>query len=149
MGTVVCNDAKVKQIMKSKVLRGLAAVGAHTEGIIKRSFKRGSYLPYARGRKVHWSSAPGTPPAVDTGRLRSSITFQCSDGKGDAGSAGEDGVGRPSAQPLKPAVVIGTNVTYAPYLELGTSKMAARPFLRPALWNNKDKLFSVFQKYSK
>lgn len=29
--------------------------------------------------------------------------------------------------------VVGTNVEYAPYVELGTSRMAAQPFLRPAL----------------
>jgi len=29
--------------------------------------------------------------------------------------------------------VIGTNVEYAPYIELGTSKMAAQPYLVPAL----------------
>lgn len=28
---------------------------------------------------------------------------------------------------------VGTNVRYAPFLELGTSRMAARPFLVPAL----------------
>lgn len=46
----------------------------------------------------------------DTGRLRDSITHtQDSD-----------------------AAYIGTNVEYAPYVELGTSKQNARPFLRPA-----------------
>ena len=32
---------------------------------------------------------------------------------------------------------VGTNVDYAPWVEGGTSKMAAQPFLRPALDNNK------------
>ena len=48
---------------------------------------------------------------VDTGRLRNSITHQ---------------------QESENVEVIGTNVEYAPYVELGTSKMSARPFLRPA-----------------
>lgn len=30
------------------------------------------------------------------------------------------------------AVYIGTNVKYAPYVELGTSRQKAQPFLRPA-----------------
>lgn len=49
---------------------------------------------------------------VDTGRLRSSITHLV--------DTGED------------AVYIGTNVEYAPYVELGTVNMAPRPFLVPA-----------------
>lgn len=49
---------------------------------------------------------------VDTGRLRNSIAHARDDD----------------------AVYIGTNVEYAPYVELGTSKKnsQARPFLRPA-----------------
>lgn len=47
---------------------------------------------------------------VDTGNLRNSITHT-SDGK---------------------AAYIGTNVTYGKYVELGTVKMAAQPYLRPA-----------------
>ena len=49
---------------------------------------------------------------VDTGNLRASITHAVSPGE--------------------KAVYIGTNVEYAPYVELGTSKMQAQPFLRPA-----------------
>lgn len=49
---------------------------------------------------------------VDTGRLRNSITHVI--------DAGEQ------------AVYVGTNVEYGPYVELGTSRQKAQPFLRPA-----------------
>lgn len=49
---------------------------------------------------------------VDTGNLRGSITYEV-----DAGGN---------------AVYIGTNVEYAPHVELGTSRQEAQPFLRPA-----------------
>lgn len=52
---------------------------------------------------------------VDTGRLRASI----------AEELGEDSRGL--------VEVIGTDVTYAPHVEYGTSRMAAQPYLRPAL----------------
>lgn len=48
---------------------------------------------------------------VDTGRLRNSITHQLDGDK---------------------AVYIGTNVEYAPYVEMGTSRQTEHPFLRPA-----------------
>lgn len=52
---------------------------------------------------------------VDTGRLRSSITNRLAhDSQGLVG-------------------IVGTNVDYAPYVELGTRYMAARSFLRRAL----------------
>lgn len=50
--------------------------------------------------------------AVDTGRLRNSVTHQV---------ISED------------SVAIGTNVEYAPYIEFGTYKMDARPYIRPAI----------------
>lgn len=52
---------------------------------------------------------------VDTGRLRNSITHQQYDENTE---------------------IIGTNVEYAPYVELGTHRMAARPYLRPAAENH-------------
>lgn len=60
-------------------------------------------------------SPPGEGPGVVTGRLRASIGY------------------RLGVDSISPYVDIGTAVLYAPYLEFGTSKMAARPFLRPAL----------------
>lgn len=61
---------------------------------------------------------------VDTGNLRNSITS----------AVGGQGVAPKASEPY---VVIGTNVEYAPYQELGTSKMQAanrgRGFLRPAI----------------
>ena len=53
---------------------------------------------------------------VDTGRLRNSITHA------------DDGE----------AEYIGTNVEYAPYVELGTSRTRAQPYLKPAVVNHSD-----------
>lgn len=53
---------------------------------------------------------------VDTGRLRNSISH--------ATSKNEQ------------AAFIGTNVEYAPFVELGTSKQKAHPYLRPAILNH-------------
>lgn len=49
---------------------------------------------------------------ADTGNLRGSITHE--------------------VDTADNAVYIGTNVEYAPYVELGTSRQKAQPFLRPA-----------------
>ncbi len=55
-------------------------------------------------------SAPGTPPGVDSGELRASMT------------ATPDGPGR---------VLVHDGVAYGVYQELGTEKMPARPFVSP------------------
>lgn len=44
----------------------------------------------------------------------------------------------------KREVVVGTNVVYAPYVELGTKHMSARPYLRPALEANMGKIRKLF-----
>jgi HK97 gp10 family phage protein len=79
---------------------------------------------------------------VDTGRLRASISTNWTDsgmsrGKVDAKANSEDGVSQPNG---KFVVVVGTNVEYAHWLEFGTFKMDARPFLFPAYEMNIGKL---------
>ena len=41
------------------------------------------------------------------------------------------------------AVYIGTNVEYGKFVELGTRKMAARPFLKPAIVEHVDEYKAV------
>ena len=55
---------------------------------------------------------------VRTGRLRNSLTH--------------------SVAMNEKAVYIGSNVEYAAFVELGTSRMRARPYLRPAVANYTD-----------
>jgi HK97 gp10 family phage protein len=81
------------------------------------------------------------------GNLRNSLSYSV-DGevKGLNSSPGqkarpEDGV---KPNPDKNSVIIGTNVEYAPYVELGTSKMTAQPYLNPALEMNKNNIKRIF-----
>ena len=62
-------------------------------------------------RRTHQASAPGDPPAPDTGVLRNSITIG----------------------PTETGYRVGTNLQSAPVLEFGSSSMAPRPFMRPAI----------------
>ena len=66
-------------------------------------------------------------PIVDTGRLMNSITHEV---EGDT-------------------AIVGTNVEYAPYVELGTSKTQARPFLGNTIQENKNKYKEIIEEYMK
>lgn len=62
--------------------------------------------------------------AVDTGNLRNSIEYT-DNGKDEAS--------------------VGTNVNYAQYVEYGTSRMGARPFLKQAIENHTKEYQSIMQ----
>lgn len=64
---------------------------------------------------------------VDTGRLRSSLTYITEDN----------------------AAIVGTDVEYAKKMEYGGSRQAPNGYLRPALYNNIDKINSIFSKQIK
>lgn len=55
---------------------------------------------------------------VDTGRLRNSLTYE--------------------VDTSNKAVIIGSGVEYAPFVEQGASKRRAKPYLRPAIIDYKD-----------
>ena len=67
--------------------------------------------------------------SVDTGRLRNSITHQL-----DVSSS---------------RVYIGTNVPYAPYVELGTYKTKPKAYLVPAATKYKSRYIDIFKSYLK
>ena len=60
---------------------------------------------------------------VRTGRLRNSISHD-NDGQ---------------------TVYVGTNVEYAPYVEMGTWKMDAQPYLRPSIENHIQEYQEIFK----
>lgn len=83
------------------------------EGAITRAFKQDATKELLKVLLKIEMRAKALAP-VDTGRLRSSIGHEI-------GTIGGEVAG-----------TVGTNVEYAGYLEFGTYKMSARPFLRPA-----------------
>lgn len=94
------------------VAKDLKRRGLQVQGEAVRSLKQtGGGRQYGR----HRASAPGQPPATDTGRLAASIREELR----------QDSIGL--------VEVIGTDVDYALPLELGTRDIEPRPFLRPSL----------------
>ena len=67
---------------------------------------------YRRGGKMHTASAAGEYPATDTGNLAQNIFINIDVG----GLSG----------------VVESKANYSSFLEFGTSKMAARPFMFPS-----------------
>lgn len=75
------------------------------------------------GEFVEGAAKNNTP--VKTGNLQRSINYKVND---------ED-----------LSVTIGTPVEYAPYVEFGTTKRGAKPYLRPALYENKQEIKKILK----
>lgn len=124
--TVLVNDNtdKFLEYLNEAVVKGLTAIGIEAEKNAKKEIT-------AKG-------------AVDTGRLRNSITYALAGEKPHVEEYRATNIKDGDEETVKAAyigeapgekgsgVYIGSNVEYAPYVEIGTSRMAARPFLRPA-----------------
>lgn len=149
------DDRAFKAEMRTKMRKRLIVAATTVRSNAVRSMGSGSsgYRAYLKTKKKieHYSSMPGEPPHVDTGWLRSSITWSISEGveqgntpKGKAQP--EDVVGVPEKEEGSIIAVVGTNVKYARALELGYAprRLAARPYLRPALEKAKAKIQWLF-----
>lgn len=86
----------------------------------------GTGREYPRGGRVHRASAPGEPPAVDTGELRASI------GAEQVGGVLRVGSGLPKAAGLEFGTTTPSGGTVAP-----------RPFMRPAFEAVRDEMTQV------
>jgi HK97 gp10 family phage protein len=113
----------VREAVAREINKALYASAKKVEAEAKRSIAEGGKTgrTYTRGGITHRASAPGEAPATDTGRLVNSITGELVK---DKGGEAEVRAG-------------GGVVNYARALEFGTTKMAARPFLFPALEKSK------------
>ena len=87
---------------------------------IQRGGKSGIVYQRYSPKRTHRSSAPGEPPASDTGFLVNNIKR-----KMDMDKLGGE---------------IRSRAAYSKYLEYGTSKMMPRPFMFPALEKHRGKI---------
>lgn len=108
--------AGVEAIRKAEDAVNRTTLKVQTSAIrrIQGGPKTGITYDKSNPNRTHQASAPGESPATDTGRLVSSIE---TDIKGLTG-------------------YVFTRVDYGAYLEFGTSKILARPWLNPALEEN-------------
>ena len=114
------------------VSRRLGAVGRELAG-------KGIDVALRAAALIPMNAAKRDAPYI-TGNLRKSIHVG---GYGDGLEGGTTGtnIGMPSQ---KHAVAVGTNVVYARIIEYGGPGRAAKPYLRPALDNNKREIQQEF-----
>jgi HK97 gp10 family phage protein len=89
---------------------------------IQTGSKSGVMYQMYNPRREHRASAPGEAPASDTGNLVSKIIVK---------------------QKSKDITNVESNADYSAYLEYGTSKMEARPFMLPAFEKSKKPIINA------
>jgi HK97 gp10 family phage protein len=126
----VSGDAAKKLIHSSLTIaretdRAILMAAIMLEGVVKQKISRGGRggRVYSVSGKRSQRSAPGEPPKTDTGRLVGSIRHEHS----------------------FLSASVGSEVNYAGYLELGTSRMAARPYLQPSFDENENKIMEMVE----
>lgn len=106
-------EDKYEKGLKEVVFRAANYVQNEAKMSIQGGTKTGRIYQKYNPRRTHQASAAGEPPATDTGYLVNNIAL---DVDGDMLGAS-----------------IESKAEYSAFLEFGTSKMAARPFLHPAV----------------
>ncbi len=136
-------DRVFKLATKANVV-AMEKAAALVENYVKTHFTlqgTGAASKRTKSGKKHRASAPGEPPAIDTGILRASMIHTVQKTALEViGKVGTD------IEHIAAKAPAGTDVNYGLYLELGTSKMAPRPYLRPALIATKKKVLNIFKK---
>ena len=119
--------ARLRRMMPGKVLGGLRVGEAIVIGEIKIAMAEPKH---GRRYGYHVASAPGEAPAIDTGELAGSVQEL-----GSASSAREVWV------------EYGSDVPQAAFTELGTSRMAPRPWLRSISYRKRGEVVAAFTAY--
>lgn len=122
------NGDEVARRVRSAAMTGVIAGTELVKETAIKSIQSGnkSGRIYQRRGITHQASAPGEPPASDTGRLVQSTQTQFDTGE------------------LLGQVVFRT--AYAAPLEFGTSRIEPRPYARPALEANRDKISQAIER---
>ena len=119
---------KIDKVMDKELNVVLQGAGQMVEADAKVSIQTGPRTGriYRRGNITHQASAPGEPPATDTGGLVNSISHW--------------------VDKKKKTVMVGTDSIVGQWLEIGTSRMEERPWLYPALLRQRKNIVRLFVK---
>lgn len=126
---IIDNSKQFKDAKDAAIARALEVIGLEAEKYAKLELTKSE--------------------AVDTGRLRNSITHSTKANPADFAykwRKSSKGRGTPAGAGMTTShggeedavVYLGTNVEYAPYVEMGTVRTKAQPFLRPAVENHQN-----------
>ena len=113
------ND-EIKKRLQRVIVYGVNAVRNTALDGVLRGAKTGEIYEKYNPRRTHRSSSAGEYPASDTGFLASNIVSKVA----------TDGL----------SGTITSRANYSGFLEFGTSKMGARPFMQPSLEQNRPKI---------
>lgn len=131
MARVHIDLAALDRLTEAKAVRGVQTAALRGEAILKADLlsRPGTGRIYPRGNgKTHQASAPGEPPAPDTGDLRRKTQ---ADQKVEV-----------TADAVTGRIV--ANTEYASGLERGTERVAARPYLSTLRDEHGDDLRAAF-----
>lgn len=137
------NSKKFLKELDDRIPPALEECGLAAERFAKQEITKSVY------------DTPERPNYRRTGYLRNSITHALS---GEAAAISEytddakeqHGVysgSAPAAKENEMSVYVGTNVEYAPYVEMGTVKMGARPFIKPAVTNHQKEYKGILERW--
>lgn len=117
---------KLENEIDKPALQALGEAAVIIHGAAVRSIQSKDGVKKLVGGREIIVSLPGNPPNTQTGRLVKSIKIVLNKAELTA--------------------QVGSNLFYAFYLEFGTSKMAARPWLGPAFQKNKKVIGEIFSR---
>ncbi len=130
MAKVIFDLGAIDKMTDRAAENGLRSALGEGETILKRNIlaQEGTGRIYTRGGRKHQASSPGQSPALDSGYLRGNTNANP-----NLREEGPDLVGE-----------IVSNTEYSEALELGTERMAARPFLGPLGTDHRPELQRAF-----
>ena len=145
----VDNTDLIKNATLEAIETALEAVGMQVEGYAKLLCPVDTGL--LRNSITH--AVHGQPVAVDN--YATNPTHATTEATKRAGTAGKrvspsrEGAYSGNAPSGDRAVYIGTNVEYAPYVEVSSSGRKAQPFLKPAVENHRKEYEEIFEEQLK
>ena len=142
MGSQARAQRKPRKRRSRKILGGLFTISITKK---RKASRSGAKRRTKAKKKRHVPSTAGNPPNIDTGILRASITHTIDIKDVGGGEPGIVGFVGSDIDYIRANAGTGTDVQYGFYLEVGTVKMQARPWLRPALRRSENGILRIFK----